>query len=73
MMFFCEFVEENNMPIYAFKCEKCDHKIDLLKSIHESELPAPCPICDGLMRATFDMSNVSFELKGDWFKTRGKY
>lgn len=62
------------MPIYSFKCIKCEHVEDMLRKVNESDRPITCPQCNGTMRKTFDQTNTGFTLKGPgWFKTDGKY
>lgn len=58
------------MPIYTYRCEKCEKVQDVLRKIQESDIPLACD-CTGTMRKTFDQSGTTFVLKGDgWFKTR---
>lgn len=35
------------MPIYSYKCEKCDHEFEKLLSISNLNKPneEPCPVC----------------------------
>ncbi len=33
------------MPIYEFKCSKCEHIFEVMGSYAEREQPHPCPQC----------------------------
>lgn len=56
------------MPIYEYKCENCDHRMEKLQKI--SDEPAKtCPECgeDGLRKL---VSAAAFKLKGTgWYET----
>ena len=56
------------MPIYEYKCERCDHQFEILQKI--SDKPAStCPACnaDSLRKL---MSAAAFKLKGTgWYET----
>ena len=56
------------MPIYEYKCDKCDHRMEKLQKI--SDEPAKtCPECgeDGLRKL---VSAAAFKLKGTgWYET----
>lgn len=56
------------MPIYEYKCNKCNKQIDLLQKMNAARV-AQCPICltDTAHRL---VSAPSFQLKGDgWYVT----
>jgi putative FmdB family regulatory protein len=36
------------MPIYEYLCSKCDREFELMESIHEARLKAPCPNCSDI-------------------------
>jgi putative FmdB family regulatory protein len=56
------------VPIYEYKCDKCDHRLEMLQKI--SDDPAKtCPECgeEGLRKL---ISAVAFKLKGTgWYET----
>ncbi len=56
------------MPIYEYKCEQCDHQLEILQKI--SAAPATtCPGCgkEGLRKL---ISAAAFKLKGSgWYET----
>ena len=56
------------MPIYEYKCERCDHQFEILQKI--SDKPAStCPACnaDSLRKL---ISAAAFKLKGTgWYET----
>lgn len=53
------------MPIYEYKCGKCNVSVERLQRM---ETPAPtCPLCEEGMKRL--ISRTSFALKGGgWFK-----
>ena len=56
------------MPIYAYKCESCDHAKDVLQKISDAPL-TECPACGA---ATFSkqLTAAGFQLKGSgWYAT----
>lgn len=56
------------MPIYAYKCESCDHAKDVLQKISDPLLTV-CPTCGA---ATFkkQLTAAGFQLKGSgWYVT----
>lgn len=36
------------MPIYEYKCEKCGHKFELLRSVNSDDSDLKCPKCGAL-------------------------
>jgi len=57
------------MPLYTYKCTKCENIETKIRKVTESDLPASCTDCGSTMRKTFDQSGTNFILKGDgWFK-----
>jgi putative FmdB family regulatory protein len=56
------------VPIYEYKCDQCDHKLEMLQKI--SDEPAKtCPECgeEGLRKL---ISAAAFKLKGTgWYET----
>jgi putative FmdB family regulatory protein len=56
------------MPIYAYKCESCGHRQDVLQKISDRPLDT-CPACGA---ATFvkQVTAAGFQLKGSgWYVT----
>jgi len=56
------------MPIYAYKCESCGHRQDVLQKISEPVLQT-CPAC-GQPRFVKQLTAAGFQLKGSgWYTT----
>ena len=56
------------MPIYDYKCSKCEHQIEVIQKISDNPI-ALCPKCNkkGLKKL---VSAPSFRLKGSgWYET----
>ena len=56
------------MPIYAYKCESCGHRQDVLQKVSDPALGS-CPACGA---ATFvkQVTAAGFQLKGSgWYAT----
>lgn len=60
------------MPIYEFSCDNCEKSIEKIMSYSESEKPQLCDCGKGKLTKR-NAFNFNFSLKGDWFKTTGKY
>jgi putative FmdB family regulatory protein len=55
------------MPIYEYKCEKCQRVIEVMQKFSDKALTR-CPSCGG--RVSRLISNCSFQLKGSgWYVT----
>ena len=55
------------MPIYEYKCEKCNEEFELFRSITDQATPS-CKFCNGPVRKL--ISRSSFHLKGTgWYVT----
>ena len=53
------------MPIYEYRCEKCQHQFDLLQKITDEPVKE-CPECGGPVSKL--ISSTSFILKGSgWY------
>ena len=53
------------MPLYEYRCEGCDSKLERLSGF--TDAPPPCPLCPGQMKK--QISQCSFQLKGrGWYK-----
>lgn len=56
------------MPIYAYKCESCGHRLDVLQKISEAPLDT-CPAC-GARSFAKQVTSAGFQLKGSgWYVT----
>jgi putative FmdB family regulatory protein len=56
------------MPIYAYKCESCGHRQDVLQRISDAPL-GTCPAC-GEPRFVKQLTAAGFQLKGSgWYAT----
>ena len=56
------------MPIYAYKCESCGHRQDVLQKISDPVLTA-CPAC-GAETFAKQVTAAGFQLKGSgWYVT----
>lgn len=56
------------MPIYAYKCESCGHRQDVLQKISDPLLTV-CPSC-GAPAFTKQVTAAGFQLKGSgWYVT----
>ncbi len=56
------------MPIYEYKCDNCDHQLELLQKFNDDPLNT-CPSCgqDGVRKL---VSAAAFHLKGTgWYAT----
>ncbi len=56
------------MPIYEYKCDNCDHQLELLQKFNDDPLKI-CPSCgqDGVRKL---VSAAAFHLKGTgWYAT----
>ncbi len=56
------------MPIYAYKCESCGHRQDVLQKISDPVL-STCPACGAAAYAK-QLTAAGFQLKGSgWYAT----
>ena len=56
------------MPIYAYRCERCDHELDALQKISDAPL-TDCPAC-GEPALKKQITAAAFRLKGGgWYET----
>jgi putative FmdB family regulatory protein len=56
------------MPIYAYKCESCGHRQDVLQKVSDPVLSA-CPAC-GASSFVKQVTAAGFQLKGSgWYAT----
>ncbi|MBW2649439.1 MAG: zinc ribbon domain-containing protein [Deltaproteobacteria bacterium] len=55
------------MPIYEYKCRKCDRKFEVFQGIADNEIKT-CELCNGQVDKLISLS--SFHLKGSgWYVT----
>lgn len=55
------------MPVYEYKCTKCDKKFEVMQKITEDPLTV-CSSCSGALKKL--ITNTSFVLKGSgWYVT----
>lgn len=62
------------MPLYEYKCKDCGTVTTKLVSVSETEDNKEyqdCGHCGEVAKRI--ISSTSFELKGNWFKTKGRY
>lgn len=55
------------MPLFVYKCVKCNHEDEFLIKRDESDAPKQCDQCKGKLEKQISLS--SFQLKGGgWYK-----
>lgn len=52
------------MPIYAYRCEPCDHEFDKVLRLYEYNQPQTCPTCEGSDTKRL-LTTPGFVLQGD--------
>ncbi|NLW97847.1 FmdB family zinc ribbon protein [Luteimonas wenzhouensis] len=56
------------MPIYAFRCEQCEHSFDRLQKLSDPD-PEACPACGGA-QVRREVTAPAFRLAGTgWYET----
>lgn len=56
------------MPIYEYRCQSCDHDLEVMQKLSDPEL-SECPAC-GKPELKKLISAVGFRLKGSgWYET----
>ncbi len=56
------------MPIYEYRCQSCDHDLEVMQKLSDPEL-SDCPAC-GKPELKKLISAVGFRLKGSgWYET----
>lgn len=56
------------MPIYAFRCEQCEHAFDRLQKLSDPD-PEACPAC-GAAAVRREVTAPAFRLAGSgWYET----
>lgn len=58
------------MPIYRYKCPKCNYSIKKIREIGERDEPLECPKCGTQMQRM--IGNVSVKYKAKGFYSTGK-
>ncbi|HZW17912.1 MAG TPA: zinc ribbon domain-containing protein [Luteimonas sp.] len=57
------------MPIYAYRCEACDHVFDRLQKMSDPD-PDTCPACGATGKVRRQVTAPSFRLAGSgWYET----
>jgi len=51
------------MPIYEYKCRKCDKVYEEFQSIHDKPLKY-CKVCNGRLQKVFSSVGISFKGSG---------
>ena len=59
------------MPIYEFECNKCNNVFEKILPYKKRNKKQKCDC--GNMAQKRDISLTNFQLKGNWFKTKGEY
>ena len=59
------------MPIYSYKCNKCES--DFEKLVKNSDEEVTCSICGNLSEKNDKLYPNGFNFKGNWFKNSGTY
>lgn len=54
------------MPLYEYYCEKCDNVFESLRSIAESDNPAPCPKCNNQAKRIMPTTFASRSFRDGW-------
>lgn len=69
LQFYCLILtNENNMPIYAYRCSQCGHAKDVLQKMSDAPL-STCPAC-GQETFSKQITAAGFQLKGSgWYVT----
>ncbi len=54
------------MPLYEYYCRKCDKVFETLRSLRQSEQPAPCPACGREAQRIMPTSFAPMSFKQGW-------
>lgn len=52
------------MPVYAYKCSKCDSSVLEERSIHEPDVAPTCNLCGSPTRRIYQLAGVTFNGSG---------
>lgn len=52
------------MPVYSFKCEKCDQLYDVERAMKDSGKPMKCPKCKVNMQRQWGCGGIVFKGEG---------
>lgn len=63
--------KKNEMAIFEYKCDTCNHKADKIISYDKRKKSHPCPKCfNGTMEFVDKVHKGSFRLKGNgWYES----
>lgn len=56
------------MPIYKYRCPKCNRELREIKPVHEADEPVKCPDCGTEMKRVF--GTVKLDFRGSGFQTK---
>jgi len=61
------------MPLFEFKCDKCNKSVDKIMSFEESEIyDSVCKCGKGNLRK-IPINNFNVKYKGNWFSKNKRY
>lgn len=63
----------NKMPLFEFKCNKCDQSTDKIMSFEESEKYNEVCKCGKGKMEKIPVSNFNVKYKGNWFSKNRRY
>ena len=68
------------MPLYNYRCEnkECDHIIEKIVKYSQRDVPHNCEKCNGEQSMKLEVftpgeKGASFDFRGNWFNTTGRY
>jgi putative FmdB family regulatory protein len=54
------------MPVYDYRCEKCDHTVEVIKKISQSSEQETCPDCENYMNKMISGGQMHIKVGYDW-------
>ena len=60
------------MPIYSYKCDKCDSVVTWVRTIEQRDVIAECAECRGVMQRILDFGAASFKGSGFYSTDKNK-
>lgn len=62
------------MPIYDYKCDKCDKVVEKIVTHSNKDNPMDCDCDDnGTLKRLDKISKTNLTFKGKWFQNTGSY
>lgn len=61
------------MPIFDYKCEKCDHVFEKIVSFSDADKKQECPKCGHNKTKKQFTNSVGLHFKGNWFANNKTY